>query len=66
MCHENGCKLLKITGILLVSWRRQGLPEHEKAARSGLKVEENGPKWPKRWGREEERRRKRESVCRRQ
>ena len=61
MCHGNGCKVLKITGILLVSWRRQGLLECEKVALSGLKVEESGPKWPKKWGREKARRR--ESVC---
>ena len=50
MCHGNGCKVLKMTGILLVPWRRQGLPERKKVARSSLKAEERGE-------------RRRESVC---
>ena len=67
MCG-NGCKVLKMTGILLVPWRRQGLPECEKAARSGPKVEESGGKWRKaalsglKSG-GERREEKRESVC---
>ena len=51
-----------MTGILLVPWRRQGLPEREKAAQSGPKAEESGPKWPKKW-RREEKGRERERVC---
>ena len=61
MCG-NGCKVLKMTEILLVPWRRQGLPECEKAARSGLKAEESSPKWPKK-RRREERGGERECVC---
>ena len=51
-----------MTEILLVPWRRQGLPECKKVAQSGPKMEKSSPKWPKKW-RRVERGRKRERVC---
>ena len=61
MCYGNGCKVLKMAGILLVPWRRQGLLEREKVAQSSPKAEESSPKWPKKQRRAE--RVERESVC---
>ena len=64
MCG-NGCKVLKMTGILLVPWRGGKASEREKAARSGPKAEESGPKWPKKRRREGRVERERVCVCRR-